>query len=127
MIQIKIGGEKMAAYPKPKLEPPPGIKKETVEKMRRFLFEEVLVNGKCRAELDDRQLFGVDHTCLVVEFHLGKKTFEDIQGDDDKGDRAGFSPEQIGALNFVILEEKQKGQLETLLTKLEGKTAKTQN
>lgn len=126
----------MVKYPKPKrlkrtmlrgvrpfrgLTPPPNLRPETISRMRKLLFEEVLVNGKTRAELNDRQRFVADHAHLVVLFHLGEKTFQDLQRNKEKGHRVAFDQEQIGSLNFLILEEREKGQLRAVLEKLEGK------
>ncbi len=137
MIQRK-GGDKMAKHPPLKrtmrkgirptssrmFTPPPNIRRETIEKMRNFLFGTVLVDGKSREELDKRQLFSVDQVHLVILFHRGEKSFQEVEKHSEKGYRVGFNEEQISALNFVLLEEKQRGQLETLLKKLKGKIKK---
>ena len=109
--------------PSQKLNPPPGVRRATVEKMRKFLFEEVLLNGKTRAELTPRQLFGVDQAHLVILFHQGEKDFQDVKRHSRNGhrDEIGFDEEEISAFNFIFLEEKRKGQLESLLKRLEGK------
>jgi len=109
--------------PGKQLTPPPHLQRETIEQMRKLLFEEVLVDGKSRAELTERQQFVADQAYLVILFHLGQKSFQDLQRHNDEGhkDEVGFKQDQIDSLNFVILEKKEEGQLETIFKKLEGK------
>lgn len=132
------GDKEMVKYAKPKrtmrkglrplpfqqLTPPPNLSRKAIEKMKKILFDEALANGKPREELSERELFAIDHAYLVVLFHRGEKAVQEIWRDENKGHQAGFSQEEISSLNFVILEEKQKGQLEPLFQRLEAVGAK---
>ena len=117
----------MRPVPSPILTPPPNIRRQTIEKMRRFLFEEVLVDGKLREELSECQMFAADQAYLVILFHRGEKSFLEVERHSKEGHRVKFfdekffDEEEINALNFVLLEEKERGRLDVLLQKLEGK------
>lgn len=103
---------------------PPNLSRKTIEKMRRILFDETLVNGKTREDFTQQQLYVVDHAVLVILFHRGEKTADDIWVDHEEGHQVGFNQEEIDSLNFVILEEREKGQLESIFQKLKEKSQK---
>lgn len=107
--------------PTKSLTPPPNLSQRAIERMRKILFNEVLINGKSREEFDERQLFVAEHAYLVVLFHRGEKTADDVWADKEKGLRVNFDTEEIDSLNFVVLEAREKGQLDFLFQKLKEK------
>ncbi len=119
------------------LIPPSDLRSETMEKMRQ-LFSETInaedregpVNG---GKQFAREGWLLHHLRIIVSYHLEEDQAErdriereKIWQSQEEGAGVGFNPEQIGCLNFLVLEEKQKGrsQLVALLQKLEKKGAK---
>ncbi|MDP1538488.1 MAG: hypothetical protein Q8M00_00445 [bacterium] len=82
-----------------------------------------------KVEFSEQELFVFNHLKTVVQFHLEKDLAEKgrltqrVWKNEEEGHRVGLNQEQIGCLNFLILEEKQNRQhhLEDLLQKLEAK------
>jgi hypothetical protein len=103
------------------LTPPPNLSQKPIEKMKKILFDEVLANGKVKENFNKRQLFVANHAYLVVLFHRGEKKADDIWTDGKNGHRVNFNQEEIDSLNFVVLEEKHKGQLDSLSQRLKEK------
>ena len=120
-----------------RLVPPPDLQlqPETMEKMRQLLSETLDSENAVRPTNGERQFareqWLFHHLRIVVSFHLeedqAKKDliWEEIKKSQEEGAGVGFNPEQIACLNFLILEERQKGQarLKNLLQKLDAKMA----
>jgi hypothetical protein len=74
------------AFPARQLNPPPGIRPRTIERMRK-LVEESLDNN----QLDEQHLFVIDYLFTVAQYHLSDdrkwkdRTYLKIQKDEEKG------------------------------------------
>jgi len=112
--------------PARQLTPPPDLRQRTLERMRKVV-EETSNNN----ELDKQHLFVLNYLFTVAEYHLATedkkwkdRSYLKIQKEEKRGHRVGFNQEEITALNFIILEEREKGQLKSFQQKLKEKGAK---
>jgi len=110
--------------PSKPLIPPPNLSRRTIEQMRWILFDEVLADGKTRKDFNEKQLFVADYAFLVVLFHRGEKNADELWTERKRGYQVKFDEEAIDSLAFVILEEKAKGQLESIFPKLAERSQK---
>jgi len=104
---------------------PPGLRQRTLERMRSIVEESL--NSE---ELDEKHSFVIDYLFTVSDYHLARdptwknRSYLKIQKDEKRGHQVGLNQEEITALNFIVLEEREKGQLESLFQKLKEKGAK---
>lgn len=105
-------------YPSPSLDK--GFPQKEIEKMAERL-ERILTN--CRV-LDEEDQWIVDQVFLAAFFRQAisneekNKITEEIRRQRAKGHRLGFSETEMGAINRVVAQEDQAGQLESLVKRL---------
>jgi hypothetical protein len=111
--------------PARQLNPPPGVRPRTIEKMRKLVRESLDNN-----QLDEQRLFLINYLFTVAQYHLTDdrrwkdRTYLKIQKEGERAHQVGFNQEEITSLNFIVLEEREKGQLKSLEQKLKEKGAK---
>lgn len=96
---------------------PPGMSPRDVEKMKEEL-EKHLMNGAG---------WILEHAFLVAEYHLEddftkkSRLLAEIGRSEERGHKKGYSQPQIRALNRVILDAREKGNLEELYKKIKDR------
>ncbi len=104
------------------LDPPPNIRLRIIERMQELMKE--VLNG---SNLNARYLFVLNYLSAVVDFHnaADQKTKDkfliQIRENENKGHRLGFDQEELISLNFLVLQEKERGQLSVLFQRIKEK------